>query len=291
MGGQRHVLAELTKEFAFAADERVRLESRDDQPSEYLALDLQRCRHERPQAAAREALREREVDASDIGLVDELALHASREAILVDIDPCPLWHRQFKRQGMTVQADRPDDQHAVHVVVVAQAGEIDRQLIFDAADHDLEDTVEILPVADRARDLVEEAEALKLGLEPIFGKFAVGDVANKGAERNRAGRADRRNRQFDRELPTIAMQRGQFDALAKHMRFPRRYVTRQALPMRTPIVLRHDRLLDLASDRLLARPAERLFGLRIPAPNDPSLIDAHDRIDGPFQDDAPAHLP
>ena len=55
--GQRHVAGELPQEFAVVAAERVDAPLGDEHDAEHFALDHQRRRHQRAQAAAREPRR------------------------------------------------------------------------------------------------------------------------------------------------------------------------------------------------------------------------------------------
>src|SRR6185436_15083450 len=84
--GQRNVRAQLPDEFAIRTAECSWLAPGRDQDAEDAALGLQRRGDQRTQAPAREPLRERKVDRLHIRLVNKLALHATRQPVLVDFD-------------------------------------------------------------------------------------------------------------------------------------------------------------------------------------------------------------
>ena len=71
--GQGHVLAQLPEELAVRAAERLGFPPRGHQGAEYLALQQQRRHDQRAQALGRQPLREREVEAADVRLVDQLS--------------------------------------------------------------------------------------------------------------------------------------------------------------------------------------------------------------------------
>jgi hypothetical protein len=54
-------------------------------------------------------------------------------------------------------------------VVPAQTAEIDGQLVLQAAQYDLKNTGQILPLTDRARDPVQQIEAAELTVQPCLG--------------------------------------------------------------------------------------------------------------------------
>ena len=58
------------------------------------------------------------------------------------------------------------------VVVQADAAEVDRQIRFEAADHDLEDAAQVMTLADRAGDPVQQVQAAQLQLQLRLGGFA-----------------------------------------------------------------------------------------------------------------------
>src|SRR5882672_8729973 len=176
MGCQGDVLARLPQKLAFATAEAVRLLAGSDEDAEHLALDQQGSCDHRAQSPSRQALGKRERDLSDIRLVNEPALDALRQSVLIDLDASLRAHRKLHRECFAVQADARDDHAILGRVVQADAAEIHRQLLFERADDDLKDALDVLPLADRSGDLLEQAEARELGLHLDLRELAVGDV-------------------------------------------------------------------------------------------------------------------
>jgi hypothetical protein len=75
--GECDVLAQLQKEFAFAAAERIGRTTRGDQHAEHTAFGTQRRDHERLQPTSREPRREGKCRPADILLVHERAAHTA----------------------------------------------------------------------------------------------------------------------------------------------------------------------------------------------------------------------
>jgi len=102
--------------------------------------------------------------------------HAARQAILVNGYVGGRAHRKLRGQRLAVQADADDGQALPIGVIAADAAEVHRQAFLQAAHDDLVDALEVEPVADGAGDLVQQVQALELGLQPKLGLFALGDV-------------------------------------------------------------------------------------------------------------------
>jgi hypothetical protein len=88
-----------------------------------------------------------------------------------------LGQRKFCRQGPAAGADSGDGKRLLFRFVQADAAQVDAEVRFEAAQHDLEDAAQILPLADGARDLVQQAEPFQLCLqfalrEAAFARFA-----------------------------------------------------------------------------------------------------------------------
>lgn len=91
------------------------------------------------------------------------------------------------------------------------------------------------------------------------------------------GRVKRREADLDRDLPTIAMQRGQLQ-LAPHRPNSRRLEEPRPVPLVALSQLRWNQHLDRLADELLATVAQQRLHLRVD-PDDPSpLIDDHRRV-------------
>jgi hypothetical protein len=125
VGRERNMLAELAKKLAFPAAKALLLAACRHKHAENLALNLQRSQHEGAQAAAREPLRKRKLQSANVGFIDKLAQYAARKAVLVDVDPGPFGHGEFKGDWAALDSDAGDRQHVIDGVVKAQTGEID----------------------------------------------------------------------------------------------------------------------------------------------------------------------
>jgi len=108
MGRERDMLAELPQELAFAARETPLGVARRDQYAEDLALHAQGRRRHRTQApCARVAGRER--DLIQLGLVNQISLHTSRQAVPIDRNARLCRHAELPR--------RPSEREPTAVVV------------------------------------------------------------------------------------------------------------------------------------------------------------------------------
>src|SRR5207237_10306027 len=61
-------------------------------------------------------------------------------------------------------------------VIQTDEADIHRQMLFERADDDLKDALDVLPLADRPGDLLQQVEARQLGLYFGFPEPAVRDV-------------------------------------------------------------------------------------------------------------------
>ena len=166
MGRQRHVLAELQQELVVGAAEGVGVHSGGDEAAEHLVLELQRRGDERLQAGQVELRLERQVDDRDVRFIDQLALHAEMQAVLLGREDHGFGDRQRQAQLAGMGAHLRDLQRLRSLVELADAGEVHRQLLFHAAHGHLIDAVHVLAIADRTGDLVQEAEPRQLGPSP-----------------------------------------------------------------------------------------------------------------------------
>src|SRR3981081_856081 len=104
------------------------------------------------------------------------AVHAMRQSVLIDLDASVRRHRKLHRECFAGQADARADQDLLGRVIEADAAEIHRQMLFERADDDLKDALDVLPLADRSGNLVEQVEARELGLHLALRELAVCDV-------------------------------------------------------------------------------------------------------------------
>ena len=163
MRGQSDVFAQLPEKLAFAAAEAVGLPPGGHENSENFALNQQWCCNERTQPSARQPLRKGERHLADVRLINQMAANAAGQAVLVDGDACLLGQGQFHSQVRAPHSDAGDGQYFLLGVVEAHATEVNRQIVFQAPDDDLEDACQILPFADGAYDPVEQIEPAELG--------------------------------------------------------------------------------------------------------------------------------
>ena len=168
------MVAELAQEFALAARERFDFAARHDQHAEHAAalLDHQRHDHHGLEPAARQALRKRIADLRDVGFVHQLARHAARQPVLIDLDARAFGHREIERERRAACAHPRHREGAGMMLVVAQGGEIGGQVFLDAAHDHLEDAVEILALGDRVRDPAQQFEPLELRQRPALRHLA-----------------------------------------------------------------------------------------------------------------------
>src|SRR5438874_624439 len=193
--GERQVLAQLTEELAVGARKACRLAPGCDHDAKDLVLDAQGGDHQRTQATTRETCGQGEWRCGNVGLVDELASKTAPKSILIAPDLCVLRQRQLGCQRLTPGAHACDLERLARNLVQGDAAEVDRQVLFEAVNGDPEDAVQILALADRAGDLLEQAEPCELRLELALMSLPLGDVARdlRGADDPAAGILERRD--------------------------------------------------------------------------------------------------
>ena len=102
---------------------------------------------------------------------------------MLDLDVGFLSHGEFLRQRLASDADAGNVQLLGDRVVEADAAEVYREAIFQAANHDLKNALRILPLANRARGLVEQIQALQLRLEFALSPLVLCDFGFQGFNR------------------------------------------------------------------------------------------------------------
>jgi hypothetical protein len=137
-------------------------------------------------------------------------------------------------------------------------------------------------VERRAQLVAHAREELALRARRRLGRFlgvaqlgfalaALGDVAEERAEEEAVLGADRpRDRDLDRELAAVAMERRELEPLVDHRRIAGREEAREPAHVRLAVGLGDDRVGEHAPDRFLARPAEGRSRLRVPR-RDPAV--------------------
>jgi hypothetical protein len=124
-------------------------------------------------------LRKRERHFAYIRFAHQLPAHAARDAIGVEVDVLALVQRHLHRKCLAALANAFDQQARVAGVVEEDAAEVHAHLFFHGTQHHLEDAGQVLPLADGARDLVQQVEAFQLCLLAQPGLLALGDVAEQ----------------------------------------------------------------------------------------------------------------
>ena len=219
---------------------------------------MQRRGDQRAQAAAGEPLRERVRRAIELVLVHQGPGDGTGQAILVNRDRRRLGHRQLERQRLTLGSDPHHDQCLLHLIVEAHAAEIEREVILQASHHDLEDAGQVLALADRPGDPVEQTETGQLGLQTLLTLLPFADVAHECTERRRTTHVNRGDRDFDRELVPAATHGSKLEATVEDARLAGFEITRQAGAVRVAQRLRDDHVREDPADHLLSRPTEHL---------------------------------
>jgi hypothetical protein len=187
---ERHVLGQLQQEVALAGAEACQLMPRRDQDAENLSLDEQRRGHHRPQSALREPLREQRWLLDGVGRVDQFPAGGACQAVLADVHARVLGERKLPREVLAADSDAVDREFVGRRVIKTEAGEIDRKLIFQRADDDLDDARQILALGDGTRDVMHEVHALELRGQLALGSLAIGDVVEQDGDVAGLGIAD-----------------------------------------------------------------------------------------------------
>src|SRR5215207_4292860 len=106
----------------------------------------------------------------------------------------------------------------------------------------------------------------------------------EGVEYIRAAGAHSRDRELDRELPAVAVQRLQLDAPADQRTLAGLQEALQGPVVRAAVARRQDRLGEVAAERLLLRPTEGHLRLRVPRGDAPGRVDRDERVVGGVHD-------
>src|SRR6266446_3221014 len=214
------MLAQLAQKLTVVTAERVRLRASRDQHPEHLVFGQQGRDDERAQPAARERTRKRMPAAGDIRLVHELTLHTAAESVRIDRNASVLGERHIERQCTAARPDARDCQNMLCGLVYAHAAEVDRQIVLEVADDDLEDAAQVLPLADGVRDPVQEVKPRELCLQLLASLLALRDVRDESAEGHLPVGAQRTDEQLCGKLGAVTTQAGQLDEAAQDLGFP-----------------------------------------------------------------------
>ena len=126
------------------------------------------------QTATPEAPREGKIGGADVAFVQQLATNAAAQSIVVELDL-----RQFGEAdlGCALRAVRANPRHgqlALDRVILAQAREVDIQVIFETTYHHREDAGEVLAFSDGVGSLLQQAQPAELVECLALGQLARG---------------------------------------------------------------------------------------------------------------------
>ena len=130
---ERDIFTELIEELVVAAAETVGIQARDQQHTEDSAalLDEQWNCDEGTQAATPETPREGKIGGGDVAFVDQLTTNTTAQSIVVDLDFRLFAEADLGRALRAVRADARHGQLALDRVILAQAREVDVQVILE----------------------------------------------------------------------------------------------------------------------------------------------------------------
>ena len=115
-------------------------------------------------------------------------------------------------------------------------------------------------------------------VNPLLILFAVGDVADECAKEPSGRDLQGMNRQFDREFPAIAVERGQLQSLVEDWTLAGCEESANALTVCFSETFWQEEFRDFLSQRLFSIPAKGHFGLRVPVPDFAVGIHRDDRV-------------
>ena len=176
------MLAQLPQKLAFVAAETVRLAARRDEHPEKLVFHQQRSGDQGAQSASRQTLGKGQAHLEKVRFVAQLPLHAAGQAVLVDIDVRLLGQRQLRGEGLAAQADAGHLQPIGGRVIGAKTTKVDVQLVLQRPDHHLENAREILTLADRTGDLLQQIQVLQARLELALRILPLDDVVEQDGD-------------------------------------------------------------------------------------------------------------
>jgi hypothetical protein len=113
--------------------------------------------------------------------MDEYAANASPEAVVVNLDTRVFGEREFMCAMVTLRANAGDGERRLCRVEHAGATEVDCQVFLEIVQNHLEDAAQILPLADRARCVIEKMQARELRSEFLVAAFEIVEIG-VGAE-------------------------------------------------------------------------------------------------------------
>ena len=128
----------------------------------------------------------------------------------------------------------------------------------------------------RERELLDERAVLRLGLaHALLALAALGDVAQRDGEEERAGDVDAGDRDLGRERAVVGAKRGDLEARAEQ----RAGAGLEHLGELVAVLGRDDELEEALADSVGARPAEGLLGRRVDLGDEAFVVDDHDAVE------------
>src|SRR5262249_29745481 len=163
---------------------------------------------------------------------------------------------QLQSQWCALDPNTGDIQQGMRCMAEAHTAEINWQVVLQIAQHDLQNAVWILPVADGARGAIEQRQLFELSAQPCVGLFALRDVADECTEGELLARAQWCYGQLDGKLAAVAAQRRDLDPAVQDRAYAACQITPHPALMCFAIALGNDHPGKLLPDGLSAGPAE-----------------------------------
>ncbi len=276
--------AELAQKLAVRAGETVRFVARGQDYPEQLAVQCQRTHDERAQTAPRQPDWKCVSRLRRVRLVYQLPAGAAEQAVFVDGNTAALRESQLREQPIALRTDTRDFESLAGSIECADTAKVDREVPLEIADHDLKYAAQILMLADRTGGLIQQAETLDLGLQPLVGTFTFRDVPYKRAEGDLRSGADGSDRDLNRKFAAVAALCIELDSSVQHAGFARGEIAFQADLVRFPLRCRNHRLRQSPAEHLGCIPTEHHLGLLTPTRHGPFAVDGDHRVERRIDD-------
>ena len=154
---------------------------------------------------------------------------------------------------------------------------------FDRSGDDGQDVVEV--VGDAAGELADRFHLLGMP-DPVFRRDLVGEVADEPVEHDAAAAPQLGDAELDLDLVAVTPQRLDLEPAAEDLALAGAQEMFEAGAVIVAMNRRDDQVAEFLADRLGARPAEDLLGLRIPVGDDPAFVHLHEGIERGIDDAA-----
>ena len=136
-------------------------------------------RDEGTQAAKPETPREGKIGGGDVAFVHQLAANATAQSIVVAFDFRLFAEADLGRALRAVRANARHGQLALDRVILAQAREVDVQVILETTYHHREDAGEVLAFGDGMGSLLQQAQPAELVERLALGQLARGRLGTQ----------------------------------------------------------------------------------------------------------------